>query len=233
MSSARSRREGWFHEDIRRRGMMKIVPGAGVLALLVMAASTHAGRVDWQSESGIIAYASGAYLDRAGNLWQIHDGGGSGWDWYPRDVPGGGEWPVPISEIEWWGFWSLVTRDGGGWAANEDEWFFVGNLPGSPVGVIHASERSPDAMARPNPFAQSTILEFETSHALNDARVELYSVDGRRVHEIVIGDVEIEQFSIAWDGRDGNGLQLEPGVYLATLSSRGGVEMTIKITYSP
>lgn len=68
--------------------------------------------------------------------------------------------------------------------------------------------------AYPNPFRASSGLAFTLARG-GDVRVGIYDVTGRRVRSLErLGAGPGEQV-LVWDGRDGGGRQLAPGVYLA------------------
>lgn len=72
--------------------------------------------------------------------------------------------------------------------------------------------------ARPNPALGRTTLTFDLP-ATADARVSVYSVDGRRVATPFAGRRDAGRHSFTWDCRDGGGRRLAPGVYLVVLET--------------
>lgn len=84
---------------------------------------------------------------------------------------------------------------------------------------------SPDAITRlawrpasPNPAYARTTLAFDLPAAA-DARVSVYSVDGRRVSTPFAGRRDAGRHSFTWDCRDAGGRRLAPGVYLVVLET--------------
>jgi flagellar hook assembly protein FlgD len=75
----------------------------------------------------------------------------------------------------------------------------------------------------PNPFRPSTTIRFGVERP---GRVELriYDVRGREVRALVAGDVAAGAHARAWDGRDGEGRALAPGIYFARFATGGTVE---------
>ncbi len=209
----------------------------GVLALVTPATSI-AGRVDLQSPSGLVAKSHipgqedwPVYLDLNGRIWQqLYSG------WIELDIPGYG-WPVAVSEMEYWTMLAILTTDGVGWRIGTygpGDWTNMGAYPGYPIGVPSSPPASGErGLAVPNPFAQSTRIDFETGQALRDAAVSIYSTDGRLVREIRVGTVAVDHFAVTWDGRDADGGLVAPGVYLATLRADDGFEATAKVTLAP
>jgi flagellar hook assembly protein FlgD len=59
-------------------------------------------------------------------------------------------------------------------------------------------------------------------------RVEVVDVAGRRVTLLLDQALDAGSHSIRWDGRDGTGNAVVPGVYLVRLST-GGVSATRKV----
>jgi len=90
-----------------------------------------------------------------------------------------------------------------------------------PAPAIGIPARTSLAAAAPNPFQQTTTIEFGLSQS---GRVDLsiYTVDGRRIRTLVSGLHEAGIFRIPWDGRDDRGVALRPGVYYARLVTNQG-----------
>ncbi|MBD3368629.1 MAG: T9SS type A sorting domain-containing protein [Candidatus Eisenbacteria bacterium] len=70
----------------------------------------------------------------------------------------------------------------------------------------------------PNPFAGRTMISFE-SPAATEARVEVYSVDGRLVRTLLAGTVGAGRTELSWDGRDQTGRRLGSGLYFVRVST--------------
>jgi hypothetical protein len=74
------------------------------------------------------------------------------------------------------------------------------------------------AAAGPNPFVDRVAVELHAASAV-DVRVDVFSIDGRRVRVVwrgmVTGATRVE-----WDGRDDSGIEVANGVYL--LCATGG-----------
>ncbi len=73
---------------------------------------------------------------------------------------------------------------------------------------------------RPNPFNPNTKIEFGLVRG-GQARLDLYSVDGRLVRRLVDDPLPGGEHSLVWDGKDGSGIQQESGVYFYRLSFDG------------
>jgi hypothetical protein len=84
------------------------------------------------------------------------------------------------------------------------------------------------APAAPNPSQGHTALAFGLARP---GRIELslFSVDGRRIRTLAEGLFQAGEYRMTWDGRDGEGHVLAPGVYYARLiTEQGG--FTRKVT---
>jgi hypothetical protein len=67
-------------------------------------------------------------------------------------------------------------------------------------------------LAGPNPFSRSASIAFDLAQR-GRVQLDVYSVDGRRVLALVDGIREAGQYSVAWDGRDGDGHHVAAGLY--------------------
>ncbi len=85
----------------------------------------------------------------------------------------------------------------------------------------------------PNPFRDRASISFKVTGAIRGGAVDIYTASGRKVRSVPVGSLASnEQHSVEWDGRDGNGLLVANGTYLArvSLASAGGsVEETLPI----
>jgi hypothetical protein len=71
--------------------------------------------------------------------------------------------------------------------------------------------------ARPNPFRTETAVRFDLPEA-SRVSLSVYDVHGRRVRELVRGDIAAGVHAIAWDGRDDTGRRVSAGVYFSRLA---------------
>ena len=77
--------------------------------------------------------------------------------------------------------------------------------------------------AFPNPFRQVTTIGYSAS-VPTEIHIDVLDVSGRLVHTLLEGRFEIEgPHAATWDGRNGAGTRLAPGVYFYRL--RGGGEI--------
>jgi hypothetical protein len=76
----------------------------------------------------------------------------------------------------------------------------------------------------PNPFRAATTLRYDLA-APGWARLALYDAAGRMVRELLNGShARPGRYDVGWDGRDGFGRSVGPGVYVARLESEHGHE---------
>ena len=80
---------------------------------------------------------------------------------------------------------------------------------------------------QPNPFRPSTTIRFGLTQA-GSAELRIYDVRGREVRTLVAGEVATGTQARVWDGRDGEGHALAPGIYFVRFAS-GGITQTEKL----
>ncbi len=87
------------------------------------------------------------------------------------------------------------------------------------------------AQNTPNPFARGTTIRFGLPR---DGAVELgiYTVQGQLVRRLVAGQVEAGEHVAQWDGTNGAGVRVAPGVDYASLRA-GGVKLDRKMISVP
>lgn len=72
----------------------------------------------------------------------------------------------------------------------------------------------------PHPVRAGTTVRFSLA-APSHVRVHLYGVDGRAIQALADGWRPAGQHALAWDGRDGRGERVAPGVYFLRLEAGG------------
>ena len=72
--------------------------------------------------------------------------------------------------------------------------------------------------ARPNPFVGATRIVYDLA-APGDVTVSVFDVRGRLVRSLASGWLNTGRYTLIWDGRDGRGVPVRPGVYLLRLDS--------------
>lgn len=75
--------------------------------------------------------------------------------------------------------------------------------------------------AQPNPFNPATTLQLQLAVA-GRARLEIYSVDGRLVRRLDLGERSMGPHAVPWDGRDDGGRAVASGVYSVRLRAQDG-----------
>ncbi len=68
----------------------------------------------------------------------------------------------------------------------------------------------------PNPFGPGTQLAYRISERA-DVKLSVYSVSGRLVRTLAVGEKPAGEHVASWDGRDGSGRRLASGVYFIEL----------------
>ncbi|HVP14856.1 MAG TPA: FlgD immunoglobulin-like domain containing protein [Terriglobales bacterium] len=75
------------------------------------------------------------------------------------------------------------------------------------------------SLARPNPTMGRVSLTY-TLRSRTTVRVAIYDVNGRRVIERALGEMDLGTHAFTWDGRDARGALAPAGVYLLRLETR-------------
>lgn len=88
------------------------------------------------------------------------------------------------------------------------------------VGPEVAVARPSLGRATPNPFTGGTRIAY-TLPAAGHARLEVFGVDGRRVRALASGAMAAGRHEASWDGRDGAGRAVAPGLYFVRLDADG------------
>ena len=73
----------------------------------------------------------------------------------------------------------------------------------------------------PHPFVEHTRLLYTLPRA-GQVSLNVYSIAGRRIRQLMSGPQRPGQYSVFWDGRDDGGLQVGPGVYLCKIRTDEG-----------
>jgi len=110
-----------------------------------------------------------------------------------------------------------VSPNGTVWAQTEKGLSRFGNI--IPTGVKSSQDIPKELSIRgnyPNPFNPSTIIEF-TSPSSGKASLVVYDIMGRKVRELVSGQVSAGARTVQWDGRDDSGKVVSSGIYFARL----------------
>jgi hypothetical protein len=102
--------------------------------------------------------------------------------------------------------------------------------PTDVAGPAGAGEAGPlRVTSAPNPFRKETHLTFALAPG-EEARLEIFSVEGRSVRRFGVAARPTAGREIAWDGRDHAGTLLPAGVYLYRLEA-GSRSVAGKLVY--
>jgi hypothetical protein len=72
--------------------------------------------------------------------------------------------------------------------------------------------------ARPNPFNPTTTFEYAVPRPCN-VQIAVFSVDGRRIRQLISGVVPGGTHNVTWDGRDDRGQQVASGLYFCRMEA--------------
>jgi aminopeptidase N len=94
--------------------------------------------------------------------------------------------------------------------------------PYSPAGIDVVADGKTIRLAQnfPNPFSPTTTIAFDLPKAV-DVKVSIYNVEGRRVVNLLNENLDAGMHRVTWDGRDGSGRRVAPGVYWYSLEADG------------
>jgi len=81
----------------------------------------------------------------------------------------------------------------------------------------------------PNPFSESTRLEFNLTRSHSDTNVGVYDAHGRLVRTLVQGILSAGPHAVVWDGRDHAGKTMPSGQYFYELQLTGKVLASGKV----
>lgn len=73
----------------------------------------------------------------------------------------------------------------------------------------------------PNPLIASSTVRFDLARA-SHVRLEVFDLSGRRVASLVNRGFAPGRFRVAWNGRDGAGAPVEPGLYFVRMTTAAG-----------
>jgi flagellar hook assembly protein FlgD len=65
----------------------------------------------------------------------------------------------------------------------------------------------------PNPFNPSTTISFDLPNDIN-VRVEIFDINGRKIHTLVNEPKESGTHHVIWNGEDDRGTSVASGVYV-------------------
>lgn len=86
---------------------------------------------------------------------------------------------------------------------------------------IDAPATTPDpafAQAFPNPTRGQTTFRFSLDHE-DVVSVEIFDATGRLVRRVYEGSLTAGAHALTWDGRDGDGREIAPGVFFSRIAN--------------
>ena len=71
----------------------------------------------------------------------------------------------------------------------------------------------------PNPFSKSVTISYQLPEEVKSGVIKIYNIRGQLVNQLQIANSQLnwEQSSIKWDGKDENGKPVQTGVYFSIL----------------
>lgn len=79
----------------------------------------------------------------------------------------------------------------------------------------------------PNPFSTKTTISYQLGEATS-VRINIYNILGEKVAMLVNKYQDVGNYSVEWNGKDNNGLQLQNGLYLTMLETDNSPIQTMK-----
>jgi hypothetical protein len=79
--------------------------------------------------------------------------------------------------------------------------------------LVLAETSRASVVVRPSPFVNDTTVEFSVRDASRETKLDVFTVDGRRVRSLVNGPLAVGRHVVSWDGRSAYGVSVAPGVY--------------------
>ena len=80
----------------------------------------------------------------------------------------------------------------------------------------------------PNPFNPITSIEFSVTQSSTLVTLEIYNIKGRKVKQLIDGQISAGTHSIIWDGTDENNTPISSGIYFYKLRA-GNFQQTRKM----
>lgn len=99
-----------------------------------------------------------------------------------------------------------------------DGWLIAMHEPGAAISGVRHDGGAFLAAPNPNPLSAGTALRFGLS-APGAVRLAVYDVAGRRVALLEDGRLSGGEHTLTWDGCDGAGVRVAPGIYVARLDA--------------
>jgi hypothetical protein len=74
------------------------------------------------------------------------------------------------------------------------------------------------SLAIPNPFTSHTVFRYSLP-AKSNVSLAIYDATGRLVKNVIIELKDLGVYSVSWNGKDNNGINVKPGIYFAQLKT--------------
>jgi hypothetical protein len=91
-----------------------------------------------------------------------------------------------------------------------------------PIGILPPGGNVPNKMSLkqnyPNPFNPTTQIKFDISKTQN-VTLKIFDILGREVRTLINEIKSPGEYSVTWDGKNGNGVQVSTGVYFYRIES--------------
>ncbi len=91
-------------------------------------------------------------------------------------------------------------------------------MPSSGTGGGGGTPKATTLAVRPNPARYGNTNAIKVTGFSGAATVTIYSIDGQRVASRSVNALSSTDAVIIWDGRDGNGTRMPPGMYIARVA---------------
>jgi Tol biopolymer transport system component len=168
---------------------------------------------------------AGAFDVRPG-LWVFNTTLGKSYPLFPESawVTAEGSWSPDGSRIVFAAHDGILEWGEDYWAVH---WFAIYTADFNAESIMNptaVAEALPSGFAisgnYPNPFNPSTTISFSLP-ATGTASLAVYDITGRKVRDLVNGQLSRGAHSAVWDGRDSEGRVVSTGVYLSRLTMNG------------
>ncbi|MBN2416353.1 M6 family metalloprotease domain-containing protein [bacterium] len=124
---------------------------------------------------------------------------------------------------------------GGIMSYRDDNRLFAYDISGA---ITHIADNEPvPAVNRyslfpnyPNPFNPATNITFSIP-AASRVRLNIYNVKGQEICRLLNDDMSAGVHTVAWDGRNGQGIQVPSGVYLYKMEIEGKISQIRKMMF--
>ena len=82
----------------------------------------------------------------------------------------------------------------------------------------------------PNPFSSETRIKFFAGRALK-IQAAIYDISGRKIKNLLNGEVREGWHTVSWDGTNSNGLKVASGVYFMRFQTSSNRIITKKLIF--